>query len=253
LPLVVYFNNPEIRRFLMSVTALQHIPIGNKMLAALPAQEYQRLADKLEPFDLKFGETIYKPNENINNVYFLNSGIVSFLTAIEKRSTLEVGLVGNEGMVGLSTFLGTTKSPNSAVVRATGIAWKMKATDFLNECRENILLSRIVHNYTHLLLTQLSLVGACNRFHPIIKRLTCWLLMTSDRMGTGKFNITQQFISNMLGVRREAVAKAAGSLQEKQLISYSRGNLSILNRAGLETFACKCYSIIKQEEQNYLN
>ena len=236
----------------MSEKVLQNIPNGNRILAAIPAKEYQRLAAKLEPFDLKFGETIYEPSESIKDIYFPNSGIVSFLTAIEKRSTLEVGLVGNEGMVGLSAFLGTTKSPNSAVVRATGIAWKMKAADFLSECRENILLSRIVHHYTHLLLTQLSLVGACNRFHPIVKRLTCWLLMTSDRMGTDKFHITQQFISDMLGVRREAVALAASSLQEKQLISYSRGNLSILSRAGLEAFACKCYAIVREEEKNYL-
>jgi len=237
----------------MNENALQNIPSGNKMLAALPAKEYRRLANKLEPFDLKFGEIIYAPDDNMKDVYFPNSGIVSFLTTIEERSTLEVGLVGNEGMVGLSAFLGTTKSPNSAVVRATGIAWKMKAADFLKECRENISLSRIVHHYTHLLLTQLSLVGACNRFHPIIKRLTCWLLMTSDRLGTDKFHITQEFISNMLGVRREAIAIAAASMQEKQLISYSRGNLSILNRVSLEEFACKCYGIIKEEEQNYLS
>ncbi len=129
----------------MCENTLQNIPNGNKMLAALPAKEYQRLANKLELFDLKFGETIYKPNEIIKDVYFPNSGIISFLTAIEKRSTLEVGLVGNEGMVGLSAFLGTTKSPNSAVVRATGIAWKMRAADFLKECRENTLLLRLVH------------------------------------------------------------------------------------------------------------
>jgi len=237
----------------MNENALQNIPPGNKMLAALPSKEYRRLANKLEPFELKFGETIYKPDVNMKDVYFPNSGIVSFMTAIEKGSTLEAGFVGNEGMVGLSTFLGTTKSPHSAVVRATGLAWKMKAADFLKECGENILLSRLVHRYTHLLLTQLSLVGACNRFHPIIKRLTCWLLMTSDRMGKVEFHITQEFISNMLGVRREAVAIAAGSLQEKQMISYSRGNLSILNRVSLEEFACKCYSIIKEEEQNYLS
>lgn len=237
----------------MNENALQNIPPGNKMLAALPANEYRRLADKLEPFDLKFGEIIYEPDVNMENVYFPNSGIVSFMTAIEKGSTLEVGFVGNEGMVGLSTFLGITKSPNSAVVRATGIAWKMKAADFLEEYRANISLSRFVHRYTHLLLTQLSLVGACNRFHPIIKRLTCWLLMTSDRMGTDKFHITQEFISNMLGVRREAVALAAASLQEKQMISYSRGNLSIINRTDLEEFACKCYSIVKEAERNYLN
>ena len=237
----------------MNENALQNIPLGNKILAALPDKVYRRLVNKLEPFDLKFGEIIYEPDVNIKDVYFPNSGIVSFLTAIEKRSTLEVGLVGNEGMVGLSTFLGITKSPNSAVVRAAGLAWKMKAADFLKECRENILLSRLVHRYTHLLLTRLSLVGACNRFHPIIKRLTCWLLMTSDCMETVEFQITQEFIAKMLGVRREAVAIAAGSLQEKQMISYSRGNLSIRNRGGLEEFACKCYSIVKEEERNYLN
>jgi CRP-like cAMP-binding protein len=237
----------------MSERALQNIPIGNKILAALPAGEYRRLADKLEPFDLKLGSTIYEPDENIKQVYFPESGIISFLTAIEQRSTLEVGLVGNEGMVGLSAFLGITKSPNNAVVRAEGIAWRMSAADFLKECRENTLLLRIVHRYTHLLLTQLSLVGACNRFHSIAKRLTCWLLMTSDRLGTDKFHLTQQFISNMLGVRREAVALAAAGLQENQLISYSRGNLAILNRAGLEEFACRCYAIMKEEEQNYLH
>jgi CRP-like cAMP-binding protein len=253
MPLVVYFNKPEISRFLMSVNTFQNIPVGNKMLAALPAKEYRRLAHKLEPFDLKFGQTIYESNESIKDVYFLNSGIVSFLTEIETRSTLEVGLVGNEGMVGLSTFLGTTKSPNSAVVRSTGMAWKMRAADFLKECKENGSLLRVVHRYTHLLLTQLSLIGACNRFHPIVKRLACWLLMTSDRIEVDKFHVTQRFISDMLGVRREAIALAASSLQEKQLISYSRGNLSILNRTGLEAFACKCYSIMKEEEQNYLN
>jgi CRP-like cAMP-binding protein len=231
----------------MTENALQNIPPGNKMLAALPAKEYRRLENKLEPFELNFGETIYESQENIKDVYFPNSGIVSFMTAIEKGSTLEAGFVGNEGIIGLSTFLGTTKSPHSAVVRATGIAWKMKAADFLKECRENVLLSRLVHRYTHLLLTQLSSVSACNRFHPIIKRLTCWLLMTGDRMKTVELHITQEFIAKMLGVRREAVAIAAGSLQEKQMISYSRGNLSILNRAGLEEFACKCYSIVKEE------
>ncbi len=237
----------------MNETALQNTAPGNKMLAALPANEYKRLADKLEPFDLKFGETIYQLNENIEYIYFPNSGIVSFLTEIEKRSTLEVGLVGNEGMVGLSSFLGTTKSPNSAVVRSSGIAWKIKVADFLKECRENSSLLHVVHRYTHLLLTQLSLIGACNRFHPIVKRLACWLLMTGDRMETDKFHITQQYISNMLGVRREAIALAASSLQEKRLINYSRGNLSILNRTSLEKFVCKCYSIMKEEEQNYLN
>ncbi len=237
----------------MTENTFQNTAPGNKMLAALPAREYRRLANKLELVELNFGETIYALDANIKDVYFPNSGIVSFMTTIEKGSTLEAGFVGNDGLVGLSTFLGTTKSPNSAVVRATGIAWKMKAADFLKECRENNLLSGLVRRYTHLLLTQLSSVSACNRFHPIIKRLTCWLLMTGDRMGTDKFQITQEFISNMLGVRREAVAIAAASLQEKQLISYSRGNLSILNRTGLEEFACKCYSIVKEEERNYLN
>jgi CRP-like cAMP-binding protein len=236
----------------MSENALQTNPNGNKMLAALPANDYRRLADRLEPFDLKFGETIYKPGQKMNNVYFPNSGIVSFLSAIEERSLLEVGVVGNEGMIGLSAFLGITKSPNSAVVRAAGTAWKMNAADFLNECRENTSLLRSVHCYTHLLLTQLSLVGSCNRFHPIIKHLSYWLLMTGDRLGTDHFHLTQKFISDMLGVRREAVALAAANLQEKNLISYSRGNLSILDREGLETFACKCYAIMKEEERNYL-
>lgn len=236
----------------MSESTLRITPNGNKMLAALPAKEYRRLAGKIELFELKFGETIYEPGEKMKNVYFPNSGIISFLSAIEERSLLEVGVVGNEGMLGLSAFLGVTKSPNSAVVRADGTAWKMSAADFLRECGENASLLRSVHRYTHLLLTQLSLVGSCNRFHPIIKHLSCWLLTTGDRLGTDHFQLTQKFISDMLGVRREAVTLAAANLQEKNLISYSRGNVSILDREGLETFACKCYVIMKDEERNYL-
>lgn len=236
----------------MSEKVLRNIPISNKMLAALPFQNRRRLTDKLEPFVLELGETIYEPDEAIESVYFPNSGIISFLTTVGERSKWEVGAVGNEGMVGLSIFLGVTKSPNSAVVRAAGLAWKMKARSFLQECGENIFLSRLVHRYTHQLLTQLSLIGACNRFHPIIKRLTYWLLMTGDRLAAENFHVTQQFISEMLGVRREAVAIAAGSLQEKRLISYSRGNLSILDRAGLETFACQCYAVMKKEEMTYI-
>jgi CRP-like cAMP-binding protein len=252
MPLVVFQQN-LLRRFSMSEKVLLNIPNGNKMLAALPDGHYRRLAKKLESIELKFGETILEPGEKIEHVYFPDSGIISFLTAIEARSLLEVGVVGNEGMIGLSAFLGITRSPNSAVVRASGLAWKMSVADFLDECRKNASLLRAVHRYTHLLLTQMSLVGSCNRFHTIVKRLACWLLTTSDRLESDRFHLTQNFISNMLGVRREAVVLAAGQLQEKQFISYSRGNLSILNREGLETFACKCYAIMKEEERNYLN
>jgi CRP-like cAMP-binding protein len=226
---------------------------GNRILDALTANQFQLLKQKLSPFELNFGESIYKPGEQIKFVYFPESGIVSFLSEMEKRSLLEVGLVGNEGLVGLPAFLGVTDSPNCAMVRAPGRAWKMKAADLLKESRENASFQRLLNRYTHLLLTQLSLVGACNRFHPIIKRLTCWLLTTNDRLGTESFHVTQQFISNMLGVRREAVTVAAGTLQERRFISYSRGNLIILDRTGLEDFACECYSILKREEQSYLD
>ena len=220
---------------------------ANRLLAALPDKEYQHLLPKLEEVALAFTETIYAPDDIIRYVYFPNSGIVSLLAATGERSQLEVGIVGNEGVVGLPVFLGVEKSKNHALVQGAGSAMRMTTADFLTECNNGGSMPRILQRYTHSLLTQISQSAVCNRFHPIEARLARWLLMTSDRMESDVFQITQEFLSNMLGVRREAVTLSAKILQQNELISYRRGKISILNRAELEVVACHCYFIIKDE------
>jgi CRP-like cAMP-binding protein len=219
----------------------------NWILAALPRREYERLLPSMEEIPLLFENVLYERGAVILDVYFPSSGIVSLLAAVEDRATLEVGLVGREGMVGLPLFMEVKTSGNRAVVQGAGSALKMKARAFRKECNDGGLLPRLLRRYSHSLLTQISQTAVCNRFHPIEARLARWLLMTRDRMGADEFQLTQEFLSNMLGVRREGVNKAAGELQQQNLISYTRGALTILNKAGLEAIACQCYGIIKDE------
>ena len=220
---------------------------ANRLLAALPAKDYARLLLKLEEIPLTFAKTFYEPGDIIRHVYFPNSGIISLLSAVEERSLVEVGIVGNEGFVGVPVFLGVKTSNNCALVQGAGVALEMKTADFLAECENGGALPRLLQRYTHSLIMQISQSAACNRFHPIEARLARWLLMTSDRMESDEFQITQEFLSNMLGVRREGVSKSATQLQQNELINYSRGKITILNRAGLEAVACRCYFIIKEE------
>ena len=220
---------------------------ANHLLAALPAKEFQRLLPKLEEVSLTYAATIYELGDVIRRVYFLNSGIISLLSSVEERSLLEVGIVGNEGFIGIPVFLGVKTSNNRAIVQGAGAALTMKTADFLAECKNGGALPRLLQRYTHSLMIQISQSSVCNRFHAIGARLARWLLMTGDRMMSKDFQITQEFLSNMLGVRREAVNKSATHLQQNGLISYSRGKVSILNRTGLEAAACRCYFIIKEE------
>jgi len=220
-------------------------PVANRLLAALTSQEYQRLRPHLEPFTLSFGDILYEPGQIIRHVYFPNTGIVSLLSMVEERSTLEVGLVGNEGMVGISIFLGAPNSLNRALVQGAGTAMRMTAQAFQKHIGHNGPLPDLLRRYTHSLLAQISQTAACNRFHKVDARLARWLLMTHDRLGSDEFRLTQKFLSDMLGVRREGVTTAARALQRSKLISYVRGQITILNRAGLEAQSCICYEIVK--------
>ena len=183
----------------------------------------------------------------VSDVYFPNSGIVSLLAGVNERSTLEAGFVGNEGMVGLSIFLGVNSSLNRAVVQEVGSAMKMKATAFRKQCNNGGELPRLLQRYSHSVLAQITQYAVCDQFHSVDERLARWLLMTNDRMGDDEFQLTQEFLSNMLGVRREGVSVAAGNLQKRKLIRYSRGHLKVLDRAGLEATSCACYEIINHE------
>lgn len=226
-------------------------PPTNQLLAALPKAEHKRLLPNLEPFRLVFGEMIYQPGDLIRYVYFPDSGIVSLLATVKGSGSLEVGIVGREGMVGMPVFMGVETSRNCAVVQGAGSALRMKANLFRKECDTCRALPRLLRRYAYSLWTQLSQTAVCNRFHPIDARLARWLLMTRDRMGVDEFQVTQEFLSDMLGVRREGVNKAAGSLQRRQLVRYNRGTLTILKRAALEAVACKCYQIIKDEYNGF--
>jgi CRP-like cAMP-binding protein len=225
---------------------------ANRLLAALPAKEYQRLQPELEPVDMAFAQVIYAPGDTIRHVYFPNNSIVSLLAAEPFHSSLEVGMIGNEGMTGISVFMGVKTSRTQALVQGCGTAVRMKAATLRKESDQVGAFHSLLLRYTHSLLTQMSLSSACNRFHTLNSRLSRWLLMTHDRIGTDEFRLTQDFMSHMLGVRREGVNKAAGQLQKKKLVSYSRGHMAILNRAGLEKLSCTCYGIIKAETDGTL-
>jgi len=221
---------------------------SNRLLGALPTREYESALPNLETVELKLGTDIYALNGKIKHVYFPNSGIISLLAAVENSSTLEVGIVGLEGMAGLPLFLGVRQSRVRAVVQGHGSAMRMKAADFERECDNGGSMPRILRRFAHSMIVQVSQSAVCFRFHVIEMRLARWLLMTSDRMESNEFRMTQDFLSNMLGVRREAVNRAAMSLQRKALISYSRSNILIIDRIGLEATACTCYSVLRDEE-----
>jgi CRP-like cAMP-binding protein len=225
----------------------------NRLLATLPKKEYQRLLPGLKRIPLNFGEVLYEPGETIKHVYFPNDSIVSLLSAMPERSTLEVGMVGNEGFAGLPIFMGVNVSQTRALVQGAGSAMRMTSAAVRHEANHLGALHRLLHRYSHSLLTQVSQSVACNRFHSVEARLARWLLMTSDRLGLDEFRLTQEFMSNMLGVRREGVNKAAGTLQTAKLIRYSRGMITILDRRDLEATSCECYAIIKAESDEYLN
>jgi len=196
---------------------------------------------------LGFAQVIYEPSEIIRHVYFPYNSVVSLLAAENSHASVEVGMIGNEGMTGISVVMGVPKSRTLALVHAAGSALRMDSATLRKESGNSGSLNRLLNRYIHTLLTQMSLASACNRFHTLDARLARWLLMTHDRIGSDEFQLTQEFMSNMLGVRREGVNKVAGNLQRQNLISYTRGHVTILNRLGLEGVSCECYRIMKDE------
>jgi CRP-like cAMP-binding protein len=225
--------------------ALNPVPVANSVLIALPNKEYRCLLAGLEPVTLTYGEVLYEPGEPIQHVYFPNNSLVSLLTTVSGHQALEVGLVGWEGMLGVPLALGFEASPVRAVVQATGTALRMKSARFLKEFRDNPSLQRELYRYSHLLTAQVAQTAACNRFHRVPVRLARWLLMTRDRVLSDRFYLTHGFLADMLGVQRSAVTLAAGALQRRKLIDYRRGDITILDRRGLQAASCECYQIIK--------
>jgi len=225
--------------------AANRSPRENRVLAALPRKDYERLLAGFEPVTLTFGEILYEPGDLIRHVYFPVDSLVSLLTLVGGHLALEVGMVGHEGMVGTPITLNVKQSPVQALVQGTGTAMRMTSQRFLDEFQQSAPLQRALYHYVHMLMAQVTQTAACNRFHQVEARLARWLLMTRDRVHANPFHLTQDFLAHMLGVRRVGVTKAASALQRHKLISYSRGEIKILDGLGLEAAACPCYQIVK--------
>lgn len=219
-------------------------PPANRVLASLPAKSYQRLRAQLEPVILPFGQILYEPGETIRQVYFPVDCLISLLTAVDKRRTLEVGMVGNEGMAGMPVVLGVDVSGVRALVQGGGHALRIGSMRFRTEYDRNQPLQQSLFRYTHALMAQISQTAACNRFHAAEARLARWLLMTRERVGSDEFPLTHEFLAHMLGLRREGVTEAASALKRRKLIAYSRGKIQILDAKGLTASSCSCYQIV---------
>ena len=219
-------------------------PSANRLLAALPRRDYLKVLGSLEPVSLRFGEVLYEPGDRIRHVYFPDNSLVSLLTVVDGRLALEVGLIGHEGMVGIPIALGVADTSVRALVQGGGTAMRMTAARLKAALPRIAALRRELLGYINVLMAQVSQTAACNRFHVVEARLARWLLMTRDRVNSGQFRLTQEFLARMLGVRRVGVTLAAGELQRRGLISYYRGNIRILDDCGLEDASCRCYTAV---------
>ena len=227
--------------------SLPHSPNQNHLLAALPAAEFERLASHLELVPMLLGDTLYEPGGQLSHVYFPTTAIVSLLYIMESGVSAEIAGVGNEGVLGISLFMGGDTTPSSAVVQTAGHGYRLQGRLLKEEFNRAGLMQRLLLRYTQALVTQMFQTGACNRHHSIEQQLCRWLLLTLDRMPTNELVMTQELVASTLGVRREGITEAAGNLQRAGLISYRRGHISVLKRSGLETRACECYAVVKKE------
>jgi CRP-like cAMP-binding protein len=227
------------------IAAVARATTPNRLLAALPAKEYERLLDGLEPVRLTYGEVLDEPGERMRYAYFPCDSLVSLLTLVEGRRALEVGLVGPEGMVGSRLALGFTTSSVRALVQGTGMALRIESAHFLQNFQRSPALQRALLRFTDALMLQFAQNAACNRFHVVEARLARWLLMTRERVSSREFYLTHEFLADMLGVRRVGVTVAASALQRQQLIRYRRGAVKILDLQGLEASACSCYQEVR--------
>lgn len=224
---------------------------GNRLLAALPPAEYERVAPHLEPVHLALSQVLFRTEDRLDYAHFPDKAVISLLTELEDGTGMEVGLVGHEGVVGVSAFLGGAET-KVATVQAEGSAVRIKAGALREEFARGGMLQSALLRYTHALMTQISQSAVCNVRHPLPGRLARWLLMYHDRLNRDEFELTHEFMSNMLGVRRAGISEVATVLQQSGFISYQRGHVRILDRAGLEDFACECYPVVKEKFDNFL-
>ncbi len=230
----------------------QPSPFSNHLLAALPDQVQQRLFPHLEPVTLSLGEVLYESGGAMRNVYFPTNSIVSLLYVMENGASAEISVVGNEGLIGVSVFMGGESTPSRAVVQSAGQAFRLAGQRLKDEFGRHGEMLQLMLRYTQALITQMSQTAVCNRHHSIDQQLCRWLLLSLDRLPGNELVMTQELIANMLGVRREGVTDAAGKLQRLGAIEYSRGHITVLDRPQLERLSCECYAVVKKETDRLL-
>lgn len=225
----------------------------NHLLAALPQNILNRLLPDLKLIDMPLGKVIYEPGVQLQHIYFPVTGcIVSMLYVMQNGSAAEIAVVGNEGMVGIALFMGGDTTPSRALVQSAGQAYQLSGAALMREFENHTELQHLLLRFTQALITQMSQTAVCNRHHTVEQQLCRWLLLSLDRLADNRLTMTQELIANMLGVRREGVTEAAGRLQTRGLIQYSRGRITILDRAGLEAQVCECYAVVKKEYDRLL-
>lgn len=235
------------RELFMAASVIPTLPFENRLLAALPRAEYEHLLPELTRVSFDLGEVVYEFGGQLNYVYFPTTAIVSLLYTMENGASAEMGLTGNDGVVGIALFMGGGTMPNRAVVQSAGRALKMKAKVLQDEFAKGGVFQRLLLRYTQALITQISQTAVCNRLHTVEQQLCRWLLLSHDRVPANELIMTQELIADMLGVRREGVTVAAGRLQDERAISYVRGHIKILDRPKLERTVCECYRVVKDE------
>ena len=224
-----------------------HSPKQYHLLAALPVEDYARLLPDLDLVPMPLGEALYESGGRLQHVYFPTTSIVSLLYVMEDGASAEIAVVGNEGILGVSLFMGGETTPSRAVVQSEGHGYRLKAQLLKNEFNRAGPALHLLLRYTQALITQMAQTAVCNRYHSVEQQLCRWLLLSLDRLNSNELNMTQELIANMLGVRREGVTEAAGKLQRAGLIRYGRGRITIIDRPRLEKEVCECYGVVKRE------
>ena len=231
---------------------LEHHPKDNDLLAALPGAEWQRWRSQLERVQMPLGEVLYESGVTLKHVYFPTTAIVSLLYVMENGASAEIAVVGNEGVVGISLFMGGGSTPSRAVVQSAGEGYRLSAHNVQDEFGRSGPVMHLLLRYTQALITQMAQTAVCNRHHSLDQQLCRWLLLSLDRLNGSQLVMTQELIANMLGVRREGVTEAALKLQKAGLIKFARGRITVLDRPGLESRTCECYAVVKKEYDRLL-
>lgn len=227
-------------------------PSTNDLLASLPPDDWARIAPLLEAVELPLGKVLYESGNKMTHVYFPTTAIVSLLYVLEDGSSAEIAVVGHEGVVGISLFMGGESTPSRAVVQSAGRGYRLRGARIKEEFARSGPVMHLMLRYTQALITQMAQTAVCNRHHSLDQQLCRWLLLSLDRLDGADLVMTQELIANMLGVRREGVTEAAGKLQKLGLIRYTRGHIHVLDRAGLEARVCECYAVVKKEYDRLL-